>query len=306
MKTYFKRLFIFTAIIFSFQVDCIKEDEVYTEHKRALLQHNYLIVNTIDGTPAEVEVSYSVYIAGNKENTVITERKTTPFVIGGEKVMAKYDSIYESNGRDRWHLYNEPYYDYQPKGSDYLVIKNTSTTTLEYAVVGAQEVRYYALPELNRKPLISRKEPVNINKMLKDYPLPIYKGTPVLYLFKPELAPQTDVFTFWENLSSDDNTRINKITLKTPTFGSVTLNTPMSITDVLALYKEEFENGNTLFDSYSTYYSHLLGEPNRSLKTLNWYVSDGFWYGKLSAGQELINEKGKINFTNLNSKPNRL
>ncbi|SQA74878.1 hypothetical protein [Capnocytophaga sputigena] len=37
--------------------------------------------------------------------------------------MAKYDSIYESNGRDRWHLYNEPYYDYQPKGSDYLVIK---------------------------------------------------------------------------------------------------------------------------------------------------------------------------------------
>ena len=220
--------------------------------------------------------------------------------------MAKYDSIYESNGRDRWHLYNEPYYDYQPKGSDYLVIKNTSTTTLEYAVVGAQKVRYYALPELNRKPLISRKEPVNINKMLKDYPLPIYKGTPVLYLFKPELAPQTDVFTFWESLSSDDNTRINKITLKTPTFGSVTLNTPMSITDVLALYKEEFENGNTLFDSYSTYYSHLLGEPNRSLKTLNWYVSDGLWYGKLSAGQELINEKGKINFTNLNSKPNRL
>ena len=80
----------------------------------------------------------------------------------------------------------------------------------------------------------------------------------------------------------------------------------MSITDVLALYKEEFENRNTLFDSYSTYYSHLLGEPNRSLKTLNWYVSDGLWYGKLSAGQELINEKGKINFTNLNSKPNRL
>ena len=245
MKTYFKRLFIFTAIIFSFQFHCEKQDDFQTEKKQALLQHNYLIVNTTDGTPAEVEVSYSVYIAGNKENTVITERKTTPFVIGGEKVMAKYDSIYESNGRDRWHLYNEPYYDYQPKGSDYLVIKNTSTTTLEYAVVGAQKVRYYALPELNRKPLISRKEPVNINKMLKDYPLPIYKGTPVLYLFKPELAPQTDVFTFWESLSSDDNTRINKITLKTPTFGSVTLNTPMSITDVLALYKEEFENGNT-------------------------------------------------------------
>ena len=93
MKTYFKRLFIFTAIIFSFQVDCVKEDEVYTEHKRALLQHNYLIVNTTEGTPAEVEVSYAVYIAGNKENTVITERKTTPFVIGSNGKVRQYIRI---------------------------------------------------------------------------------------------------------------------------------------------------------------------------------------------------------------------
>ena len=303
MKTYFKRLFIFAAIIFSFQVDCIKEDEVYTEHKRALLQHNYLFVNTIDGTPVEVEVSYSVYVAGNTENTVRTERKTTPFVIGGEKVMAEYDSIYESNGRDRWHLYNQPYYDYQPKGSDYLVIKNTSTATITYAVVGIQKLSYYSLPELNRKPFITRKEPVDITKILKDYPLPIYKGTPVLYLFKPELAPQTDVFTFWESLSSDDNTCISKITLKTPTFGKLTLNAPMPIADILALYKEEFDKGNTLFDSYSTYYSHLLGEANRSLKSLNLYEADGRWYGKLVAGQELINKKGEINFTNINSNP---
>ncbi len=58
-----------------------------------MLKHNYIVVNSVDNSPAEVEVSYSVFINGNAENIVKTERKTTPFIIGGEEVKVVYDSL---------------------------------------------------------------------------------------------------------------------------------------------------------------------------------------------------------------------
>ena len=72
------------SVFISFQLKCTKtEEEVIENIKTNSLKHNYIVVNSVDNSPAEVEVSYSVFISGNTKNIVKTERMTTPFIIGG-------------------------------------------------------------------------------------------------------------------------------------------------------------------------------------------------------------------------------
>lgn len=301
MKKILLHFGVLTGVFLSLQWSCEKDDdETIIETKSKLFEHNYVLVNTLDGSAAQVEVSYSVYSNLLGGNIVKIQTLSTPFVIGGEQVMVKYDSLYTSYGKNMQHLHRKLQKNYNEKGADHLVIKNLSGSALQYAVVSHLPVKYFSRSEVNSNPEIGNKNEVDISKILKDYSLPIYKGTPVLYLFKPELAPQTDVYVYWEriigNSAYDYTVFVKKFPLKTPNFGELSLSAPMSIDEVINLYKEEFARGNLLFTNYNGYHAYSLGATDRSLKP-NYEKQIVKWYGIISAGATLENN-GQLWFVN--------
>ena len=71
MKKTIRNLLIFSAVMLSFQFSCHREEDDITTivGKIKIQKHNYVIVTTDDGSPAEVEVSYATFTTGNAENT---------------------------------------------------------------------------------------------------------------------------------------------------------------------------------------------------------------------------------------------
>ena len=83
MKKILLRCFVVVVFLTNVFMTCSKmEETILKDNKTKVMKHNYIIVNSVDNTPVEVEVSYSVYRIGNSENIVKTERKTTPFILG--------------------------------------------------------------------------------------------------------------------------------------------------------------------------------------------------------------------------------
>lgn len=284
MKEYIIKILLVVGVFISFQGSCTKP-EIITEisNKTKILKHNYITVSSIDGSPCEVEVNYSIFIAGNSENIVKTEILTTPFIIGGEEVKVEYDSLtisYRPN--EKRHLHNELKRSYSPKGADFLSIKNLSNVDLEYCVVGNQPIKYYSIDDVKLK--FSNISEIDITKVIKNSPCPIYKDTPILYLIKPELAPQTEVYI------QKFNPKIaEKTPLKTPNFGQIVAHTPYSASQIVDLYKQEYTNGNTLYFSYYTQYIEKNSANNGRNKIKH--------YGTILANQTLSNT-GQIWFIN--------
>ena len=299
MKKFFVKVFLIFSILISFQLKCTKpEIETATSNNTKVLKHNYIVVNSVDNSPAEVEVSYSVFINGNAENIVKTERKTTPFIIGGEEVKVVYDSLLFVHGTTRRFHQNELKRNYTPRGADYLSIKNLSSVAIEYAVIGNQKLEFLPANEIANSSDIVNKNEIDKTKVVK-YPsgaAPIYKATSVLYLIKPELAPQTMVYVLKGIYSSEGGVSGNKavaVPLKTPNFGEVIANTPFSVADILSLYKQEYTSGNVLYPEYNTYMDR--GRPyNHSISQRKYYLK---LYGTIDAGKTLENT-GQIWFIN--------
>ena len=301
MKKFFVKVFLVFSILVSFQLKCTKiEEEVIENIKTNSLKHNYIVVNSVDNSPAEVEVSYSVFVEGNTENIVKTERKITPFIIGGESVQVNYDSIV--------YIWHKKFHDYQrklkrnytPRGADYLSIKNLSSVAIEYAVIGNQKLEFSSANEIANSSDIVNKNQIDKTKVVK-YPsgaAPVYKATSVLYLIKPELAPQTTVYVLKGIYSSEGGVSGNKavaVPLKTPNFGEIVANTPFSVAEVLSLYKQEYTYGNTLYPNYNAYMGRNTKDPNdRSILQHNYKIKH---YGIVSAGKSLEN-KGEVWFIN--------
>ena len=301
MKKFIVKVFLVFSIFISFQLKCTKiEEEVIENIKTNSLKHNYIVVNSVDNSPAEVEVSYSVFVEGNTENIVKTERKITPFIIGGESVQVNYDSIV--------YIWHEKFHDYQrklkrnytPRGADYLLIKNLSSVAIEYAVIGNQKLEFLPADEIANSSDIVNKNQIDKTKVVK-YPsgaAPVYKATSVLYLIKPELAPQTTVYVLKGIYSSEGGVSGNKavaVPLKTPNFGEIVANTPFSVAEVLSLYKQEYTYGNTLYPNYNAYMGRNTKDPNdRSILQHNYKIKH---YGIVSAGESLEN-KGEVWFIN--------
>ena len=300
-----KNLFLKTLVLFTFLTNvfmtCSKpEIEIATSNKTKVLKHNYIVVNSVDNSPAEVEVSYSVFINGNAENIVKTERKTTPFIIGGEEVKVVYDSLLFVHGTTRRFHQNELKRNYTPRGADYLSIKNLSSVAIEYAIIGNQELEYDPIQKITDRSDIINKNEIDKSKVVKYLggANPIYKATPVLYLIKPELAPQTTVYVLKGIYSSEGGVSGNKavaVPLKTPNFGEIVANTPFSVAEVLSLYKQEYTYGNTLYPNYNAYMGRNTKDPNdRSILQHNYKIKH---YGIVSAGKSLEN-KGEVWFIN--------
>jgi len=301
MKKFIVKVFLVFSIFISFQLKCTKiEEEVIENIKTNSLKHNYIVVNSVDNSPAEVEVSYSVFVEGNTENIVKTERKTTPFIIGGESVQVNYDSIV--------YIWHKKFHDYQrklkrnytPRGADYLSIKNLSSVTIEYAVIGNQKLEFLSADEIANSSDIVNKNQIDKTKVVK-YPsgaAPVYKATSVLYLIKPELAPQTTVYVTKGIYAADGGVSGREavaVPLKTPNFGEIVANTPFSVAEVLSLYKQEYTYGNTLYPNYDAYMGRDTKDPNdRSILQKNYRIKH---YGVVSAGESLEN-KGEVWFIN--------
>nr|WP_315136716.1 hypothetical protein [uncultured Capnocytophaga sp.] len=301
MKKFIVKVFLVFSIFISFQLKCTKiEEEVIENIKTNSLKHNYIVVNSVDNSPAEVEVSYSVFVEGNTENIVKTERKTTPFIIGGESVQVNYDSIV--------YIWHKKFHDYQrklkrnytPRGADYLSIKNLSSVTIEYAVIGNQKLEFLSADEIANSSDIVNKNQIDKTKVVK-YPsgaAPVYKATSVLYLIKPELAPQTTVYVTKGIYAPDGGVSGREavaVPLKTPNFGEIVANTPFSVAEVLSLYKQEYTYGNTLYPNYDAYMGRDTKDPNdRSILQKNYRIKH---YGVVSAGESLEN-KGEVWFIN--------
>ena len=302
MKKFIVKVFLVFSVFISFQLKCTKiEEEVIENIKTNSLKHNYIVVNSVDNSPAEVEVSYSVFVEGNTENIVKTERKTTPFIIGGESVQVNYDSIV--------YIWHKKFHDYQrklkrnytPRGADYLSIKNLSSVAIEYAIIGNQKLEFLPADEIANSSDIVNKNEIDKSKVVK-YPsgaAPIYKATPVLYLIKPELAPQTTVYVTKGIYAADGGVSGREavaVPLKTPNFGEIVANTPFSVAEVLSLYKQEYTYGNTLYPNYNAYMGRNTKDPNdRSILQHNYKIKH---YGIVSAGESLEN-KGDIWFINI-------
>ena len=298
-----KNLFLKTLVLFTFLTNvfmtCSKpEIETATSNKSKVLKHNYIVVNSVDNSPAEVEVSYSVFINGNAENIVKTERKTTPFIIGGEEVKVVYDSLLFVHGTTRRFHQNELKRNYTPRGADYLSIKNLSSVAIEYAIIGNQELEYDPIQKITDRSDIINKNEIDKSKVVKYLggANPIYKATPVLYLIKPELAPQTTVYVLKGIYSNEGGVSGNKavaVPLKTPNFGEVIAHTPFSVTDILSLYKQEYTSGNILYPEYNAYMDR--GRPyNYSISQGKHYLK---FYGTILPDKTLENT-GQIWFIN--------
>ena len=299
MKKFFVKVFLVFSILVSFQLKCTKtEEEVIENIKTNSLKHNYIVVNSVDNSPAEVEVSYSVFISGNTKNIVKTERKTTPFIIGGESVQVNYDSIVYIRDKKFRDYQRKLKRNYTPEGADYLSIKNLSSVAIEYAVIGNQKLEFLSADEIANSSDIVNKNEIDKSKVVK-YPsgaAPIYKATPVLYLIKPELAPQTMVYVLKGIYSSEGGVSGNKavaVPLKVPYFGEVIAHTPFSVADILSLYKQEYTSGNVLYPEYDAYMDR--GRPyNQSISQRKYYLK---LYGTIDAGKTLENT-GQIWFIN--------
>ena len=301
MKKFIVKVFLVFSVFISFQLKCTKiEEEVIENIKMNSLKHNYIVVNSVDNSPAEVEVSYSVFVEGNTENIVKTERKITPFIIGGKSVQVNYDSIA--------YIWHKKFHDYQkklkrnytPRGADYLSIKNLSSVAIEYAVIGNQKLEFSSADEIANSSDIVNKNQIDKTKVVK-YPsgaAPVYKATSVLYLIKPELAPQTTVYVTKGIYAADGGVSGREavaVPLKTPNFGEIVANTPFSVAQVLSLYKQEYTYGNTLYPNYNAYMGRDTKDPNdRSILQKNYRIKH---YGVVSAGESLEN-KGEVWFIN--------
>ena len=299
MKKFVVKVFLVFSVFISFQLKCTKtEEEVIENIKTNSLKHNYIVVNSVDNSPAEVEVSYSVFINGNAENIVKTERKTTPFIIGGEEVKVVYDSLLFVHGTTRRFHQNELKRNYTPRGADYLSIKNLSSVAIEYAIIGNQELEYVPIQKITNRSDIINKNEIDKSKVVKYLggANPIYKATPVLYLIKPELAPQTTVYVLKGIYSSEGGVSGNKavaIPLKVPHFGEVIAHTPFSVADILSLYKQEYTSGNILYPEYDAYMDR--GRPyNYSISQGKHYLK---FYGTILPDKTLENT-GQIWFIN--------
>lgn len=286
MKRIILRLCLIISIFISFQGSCTKATIESTTEKKKILKHNYILVHSDNNTPAQVEVSYSVFIAGNTENIVKTEKLTTPFVIGGEEVKVVYDSISVGKGNHITGYYSTMKRNYNPLGADYLSIKNMSSKNIEYCVVGNNKMTFLEEKELFGN--LKNMSPEDRKKVIKYAPSPIYKGIPMLYLFKPEWALYEELF-----ITEGKNGVIypKKINVKHSESGGISVDSPLSLLDVLALYREEYKDGNVLYSHIQSYY-----QKDKSMSQ-KMSPNDTRLYGVILAKETLTNS-GQIWFVN--------
>ncbi len=300
MKTNLTKSFVLAFLILI--ISCTKTYNEVIETKEFTMKHNYVLVSTLDDNEALVEISYSIKGADG-QNTVLSNIYTTPIMFGGEDVNVSCNvnqMIVQSGNKkttkENTNIINR---NYGLAGSDHLLIKNLSSTSkLHFCIVANQDLNFYKQNELTGFNLTNITE-IDANNVINISPSPIYKNTPILYLLKPELAPNKECYRISAKGGNNEGVKsvsAASVPLLPNHLGDVTYDIPYSINKVLNIYKDHYyNNSKPLFYSYSDL-------SNYNISAYNGYLLNNdktTMYGVIEPLQSMTNN-GQIWFLNTN------
>ncbi len=234
---------------------CTKtEYEEISLNKTVITNRNIIIISS--NTPANIRISYCKTDNGIS-NKLIEDTIRTPYVLEMKNAIIEYDSLDFVSKSFLQHRFikgvRKIKHNFDEGGAEYICLENLSNQTIKFAVIGTQRLE-------------TKKNDDNNFTMIDLYPKPIYKGVPLLYLLKPELAPNKDLyFNAIENYNKKDDmvsfkSTEKKIELYTDKLGNFkNKDIPFSIDQILSIYENE---SNQLFFDYVNYSLELLGVDN--------------------------------------------
>ncbi len=253
MSNVFK--FILTVIFLISINACTKtEYEEINLNKTAITSRNIIIISS--DTPADVCISYYKTINGTS-NKRVKDTIRTPYILEMKNAVIEYDSLDFVSKNCFQHRFIKGVrrikHNFDEGGAEYLCLENLSNQTIQFAIIGTQK--------------LETKSDDNHLTIISSHPKPIYKGVPLLYLLKPQLAPNKDLYYFSvENyeekggLITVGKTSYKKIELYRNQLGHFKgKDIPFSVDKLLSIYKNE---SNQLFFDYTNYSLGLLGVDN--------------------------------------------
>ena len=146
-------------------------------NKTAVVSRNLIVISS--ETPADVRVSY-YEVSDGTSNKLVTKTIQTPYILDLGRVVVKYDSV-NLKQRGGGNKVKERYKKLDvgvllgEGGAEYLKLENLSEQPIKLAIVGTQRL-------------------VANDNVIESQPNPIYRGVPLLYLLKPESAPNKDFY----------------------------------------------------------------------------------------------------------------
>ena len=132
-------------------------------------------------------------------------------------------------------------------GAEYLKLENRSEQVVKFAVVGVQK-------------LVTKRD--DERNVIESQPSPIYKGVPLLYLLKPELAPNREFYYRTLDYGDDASQKneFERIALYSDRLGDFpSADLPFSATKIVSLFENESQH---LYVTYSNYSLGLQGQVN--------------------------------------------
>lgn len=268
------------------------------EIKEKNIKHNYIAIRSSDNSQVDVDVSYYVLDSTSKQNKLQTFKCTTPCILGGEDIKVVYELIEESYGNHVTDVSYQLSDNDNNKHASYISINNSNNKNIEYALVEyspiffipAESVHDYHFQNSN----IIKDSTKVIDRSPYIGPSPIYKWTPVLYLIKPELAPNALCYVY--ESTGYGNPTLTEVPLKKPYFGELVVNDPYSPSQIIDIYKEEANSGGVLFLNYDDVFD------NRSLKNIKGELEKHLdsYYGVLKPNENLA--EGKLSFISVGFK----
>ncbi|MGE9515995.1 MAG: hypothetical protein ACQPRJ_00095 [Solitalea-like symbiont of Acarus siro] len=248
--------------------------------QKLTVQHNYMAIMAKDSSEVDIEVSYTVL--DNDTNKTVVKKLKTPCLIGGEDVMIHYDvhEVTQNNEHLSYSCRIKIDSVYTQAGS--LIINNLSDKTLEYAFINNVNIMFLTKEDALNYNIKNIGIIKDLNKVFDKYDNsrvgPIYKWAPILYLIKPEVAPNAICYVI--NAPASGGTVIitaKELSLKQPNFGEITTTKPYSIEQIIEIYRDK---QNMLFENYRHQY---LEENMANSSKINLY------YGTIKANDAYVN-----------------
>ena len=226
--------------------------EDVAKDKVAVVGRNLVVLAS--DTPAEVRVSYYETSDGTS-NKLVTKTMQTPYILDLGRVVVKYDSV-NLKQRGGGNKVKERYKKLDvgvllgEGGAEYLKLENLSEQPIKLAIVGTQRL-------------------VANDNVIESQPNPIYRGVPLLYLLKPESAPNKDFYfrTIKEyergkgasTIKEGDAKKIALYSGQLGEFGKDEL--PFSVERIVALYENDSQH---LYLDYMNYSLEFVGYKNEN------------------------------------------
>ncbi|MGE9515996.1 MAG: hypothetical protein ACQPRH_01465 [Solitalea-like symbiont of Tyrophagus putrescentiae] len=274
----------FVSITFIMQGCCIMGcypvvNKIVAADQKLTVQHNYMAITAKDSAQVDIEVSYAVL--DNDTNKTVVKKLKTPCLIGGEDVMIHYDVIETTKNGKYLYTSCKVKRDSVYKQAGDITIKNLSDKPLEYAVMNNIPIRFLSKKQLAVHKFANAdiiKDSTKVFTAADNIRIgPIYKWTPIIYLIKPELAPNIvcyagEIFVG----GSHKKIYVKEIPLKNPHFGEAIITNPYSIEQMMELYRDK---QNELFETYDEQYksSSIAKDDNRLYRYYGIIEGNGYY-----------------------------